>query len=296
MFRRKQNQAEQQLIGVHPLGTQSLDDHHHSSQQSDGTNVTTVLTSRGKQQQGGAKFDEAKINPARRSQSLEGNLDTVRIDVGHVTGIVEGDKGKSLHSSHPHGLDVDNQQKRSGGVASFPVRGQRLWIIATPPSSSSSSSRNLSPPPPPAVSNSPTVAPVDDVIKTNVEIRAPYQSTYTQHTSDTAQPSNVKTHQQGVGVGVPHSSEIMAKGLISQGEDAFRMNSKLEEMKTSTPLTIPAGSGEKVASSEEVDGHPASHGQLPPKTSYPDPKADNDAFRTRTDTANSAMFDISYDL
>ena len=228
MFRRKQNQAEQQLIGVHPLGAQLLlDDYRHSSQQSDDTNVTTVLTSRGKQQQGGAKFDEPKMNPTRRSQSLEGNLDTVGIDVGHVTGIVEGDKGKSLHSSHPHGLDVDNQQKRSGGVASFPVWGRRLQIIATPPSSSSSS-RNLSPPPPPAVSNSPTVAPVDDVIKTNVEIRVPYQ--YTQHTSDTAQPSNITTHQQGVGVDVFHSSEAMTKGLTSQGKDAFRVNSKLEEM------------------------------------------------------------------
>ena len=293
MFRRKQNQTEQQLIGVHPLGAQLLLDHRrHSSQQSDEANVTTALTSRGKQRQGGLKFNNAKMNPARRSHSLEGNLDNVGIDAGHVTGIGEGDKGKPLHSSHPHGLDVDHQQKRSRGTESFPVRGWRLQIIATPPSSSSSSfsSRNLSAPPPPAVSSSSTVAPVDDVIKTNVEIRVPYQST--QHTSDVSQSCIVKTHQQGVGAGVPHSSEVMGKGLTSQGEDAFEIKS--EKRKISTPLTTPAGSGEKTASSEKVDGQPAS--QLPPKSNYPDPKTDDDAFRVRTDTANSAMFDISYDL
>ena len=292
MFRRKQNQAEQQLIGVHPLGARLLDYRRHSSQQSDEANVTTALTSRGKQRQGGSKFNNAKMDPARRSQSLEGNLDHVGIDAGHVTGVREGDKGKTLHSSHPHGLDVDHQQKRSGGVASFPVRGRRLQIIATPPSSSSSSSsyRNLSPPPPPAVSSSPTVAPVDDVIKTNVEIRVAYQST--QHTFDASQPCIIKTHQQGDGMGVPHLSEVMAKGLTSQGEDAFKMKS--EKRKMSTPLTTPAGSREKAASLEEVDGQPAS--QLPPKSNYSDPKTDDDAFRVRTDTANSAMFDISYDL
>ena len=287
MFRRKQNQAEQQLIGVHPLGARLLlDDRRHSSQQSDEANVTTALTLRGKQRQGGSKFNNAKMNPARRSQSLEGNLDHVGIDAGHVTGVGKGDKGKPSHSSHPHGLDVDNQQKRSRGVASFPIRGRRLQIIATPPSSSS---HNLSLPPPPAISSSPTVA-VDDIIKSNVEIRVPHQST--QHTSDASQPCIVKTHQQGVGVGVPHSSEAMAKGLISQGEDAFKMKS--EKRKMFTPLTIPAGGGEKTASSEEVDDQPAS--QVLPETNYPDPKTDDDAFRVRTDTANSAMFDISYDL
>jgi hypothetical protein len=185
MFRRKQNQAVQ-LIGVHyPLGAQLHSDRRHCSQQS---------TSRGMQQQGGSKFGDAKMNPARRSQSLEGNLDN--IGTSHVTAVGEDDKRKSLHSSHPHGLDVGNQQRGTGVVASFPAQGRRLQIIATP------------------------------------------------------------------------------------------------------PLTIPAGHGseDKVASSEKVHSQPAS--EVPPKTNYPavDPKTDDDAFRVRTDTANSAMFDISYDL
>ena len=227
---------------------------------------------------GGSKFHNTKINPTRHSRSLEGNLD--KFDVDHVT-IRGDDKGKLSHSSHPHGLDVDNQQ-RNRGVASISASpmGRRLQIIATPPSSSSL----LSP-----TSSLPTV---DDVIKTNVEIQVPYQPKKHQ-ISDAVKPapfSNLKTQQQS-GVDVPHSSEIMANGLMLQGEDAFGM--KLGE----TKMPIPAGSGEKTTSSEQIHSQPVS--QFPPKTNYPDPntaKTDDDVFRERTDTANSAMFDISYDL
>lgn len=217
MFRQKQNQAVQ-LIGIHPLGAQ-LDDNHDRcrSQQSDDTSVTTA---RGKQQ-GGSKIHDTKMNPARRSQSLEGNLDNIGVD--HVT-ILEGNKRKSFHSSHPHGLDGDilGNQQMSKGVTSLPVKGRRLQIIATPPSSSPSCSLLSPRPPPPDVSNSPTVT--------------------------------------------------------------------------------GAGSREKATSSESEGtcrGQPAS--QFPAaKTNYPDPKTDSTsddvAFRVRTDTANSAMFDISYDL
>ena len=272
MFRRKQNQIVQ-LIGIHPLGAE-LDP---CSQQSDDTNVTTVLGG----MPGGLKFHDAKMNPARRSWSLEDNLD--KFDVDHVT-IRGEDKGKSSHSSHPHGLNVDNQQ-RNRGVASISASpmGRRLQIIATPPSSSSL----LSP-----TSSSPTV---DDVIKTNVEIQVPHQPKHHQ-LSDAVKPapfSNLKPQQQS-GVDVTHSSDVMVKDLTLRGEYVFGM--KLEE--TKMPLsTIPAGSGEKATSSEQIHGQPVS--QFPPKTNYPDPntaETDDNVFRERTDTANSAMFDISYDL
>ena len=157
MFRQKQNQAIQ-LIGVHPLGAQ-LESLDPRSQQSDTYAATTLVSSSGGMQQRrqkGLKFYDTKMNPTRRSRSLESNLDN--IDVDHVT-FREGDKGKALHSSHPHSLDVNksNQQRGSARFSTSHILGRRLQIIATPTSSS---------PPPPTTSSSPTVA---DIIKTNVE-------------------------------------------------------------------------------------------------------------------------------
>ena len=276
MFRRKQNEVVQ-LIGVHPLGAQ-LDDPH--SQQSDDANVSTVLSSGGMRQKPlvGLKFYNAKMNPARRSRSLEGNLDN--FDVDHVT-IREEDKGKLSHSSHPHGLDTIGNQ--------LPM-GRRLQIIATPPSSSS-----LQHSPQPATSSSPTV---DNIIRSDVEIQVPCQPKKHQ-ISDTVghEPSYEFMTQQQSGMDVPHSSKVMARGPLHD-EDALEFGMKSGE----TKMPIPAGSGEKATSSEQIHSQPVSQlADLPPKTNYPDPRTtktddSTSVFRERTDTANSAMFDISYDL
>ena len=176
---------------------------------------------------GGLKFHDAKMTPARRSWSLEGNLDIAN----HVI-IRDEDKGKAQYSSHLHGLDVNESNQQRGSVrfsaTASHILGRRLQIIATPTSASST---------PPATSSSPTV---NDIIKTDVDIQVPHN-----------QPK-----QQ-----CAYSSEVVTKEARGEEEDA---------------------------------GIPSQ--QIPSKTNYPDPKTDNNAFRERTDTANSAIFDISYDL
>ena len=246
--------------------------------------------------QKGLKFYDAKMNPARRSRSLEGNLDN--IDVDHVT-FREGDKGKALHNSHSHSLDVNksNQQRGSARFSASHILGRRLQIIATPTSSSS---------PPPTTSSSPTLA---DIIKANVETEVSYQPKQ-QHVSSGVNSPPLSEHmtQQHVqsGQNSPHLSEAMTKEdqqLKLQDEEAVGTKSEGTKMTRSahTQCSFPDASGGEttivLCSSAKTCSQLAS--RLPPKTNYPDSKTaktDDNAFRERTDAANSAMFDISYDL
>ena len=121
-------------------------------------------------------------------------------------------------------------------------------------------------------------------------------------------PLTERMTQQHVqsGQNSPHLSETMTKEdqqLKLQGEEAVRTKSEGTKMTRSahTQCSFPDTSGGKttitLCSSAKTCSQPAS--QLPPKTNYPDSKTaktDDNGFREHTDTANSAMFDISYDL
>lgn len=136
MFRRKQNQTVQ-LISITPQGTR-FDDHLHQQ------TVKTNSSGGNLKQQQSAGGSDVKMTPARRSRSLEGNLD----NFDYLT-ITEQNKRKEPHmyGSHPHSLDAtssnchgdSNPQTGTGAFSVGPTMGRRLHIVATPPSSSSSS-------------------------------------------------------------------------------------------------------------------------------------------------------------
>ena len=118
MFRRKQNQI------VKLISTKSLD--VTSEGQCDIREKNSAATERP-----GDRSSKVKKPIARRSKSLEGNLDLI----DHVT-VSKEDKGKPQHSSQPHGLDEDTNsgQSSSHGQSSH-FSGRRMQVLSTPPTS-----------------------------------------------------------------------------------------------------------------------------------------------------------------
>ena len=156
----------------------------------------------GRSRLGRLKFYNAKMNPVRRSRSLEGNLD----NIDHVTiGEDDSNKGRVLYSSHPHGIE-GNQQRSAACFNVSPILGRRLEIIATPTSSS---------PLPPATSSSPKTSKV-----------------HIQHQSDPKSTPLSKTQQQNV------SSEVTAKEdqQLQQNEDVVQM--KFKDSKMTRPKSV----------------------------------------------------------